>query len=138
MTEWVGIPFVDGGRTAEAVDCYGIVRLYLLEEFGIELPLYGETPVADVVSINGLLAQTIADGTWRSVQRHEAKKGDVVLMWSFERIDGRPVRTLRHLGVLTTSRSMLHVELNTDSVVVALSHPLVRERLESFWRHKDL
>ncbi len=39
MIQYIGIPYEDRGRTTEGCDCYGFIRLVLLD-MGIELPLY--------------------------------------------------------------------------------------------------
>ena len=43
MYEWcrkyVGIPFVSGGRDESGCDCYGLVRLILMNEYAINIPL---------------------------------------------------------------------------------------------------
>lgn len=33
--QYAAIPYVDGGRTRAGVDCWGLVRLVLLEQFGV-------------------------------------------------------------------------------------------------------
>ena len=138
MKQWTGIPFVDGGRARAGCDCYGLVRLYFLEELQLELPAYGETPAEDVARSTAAIDAALEDGAWRTIGRLEAQRGDVGLMWGFERVKGRPVKTRRHVGVMVDGRHMLHVEESTDSVIVPLSDSSVRHRLESFWRYRNL
>jgi len=40
--KYIGIPFVEYGRSFKGVDCYGLVWLAFKEELGIELPDYDE------------------------------------------------------------------------------------------------
>ena len=39
VNNYIGIPFVSGGRDKTGCDCYGLVRLILQNEYNIELPL---------------------------------------------------------------------------------------------------
>lgn len=135
---YAGIPFVDGGRDETKADCYGIVRLFLKLEFGIDLPEYSETGVRDLIRATMHIEEQTATDQWVKVERTDAHRGDVVLMWTYERLEGKPYRSKRHLGVLTEPTKMLHTEFGHDSVIVDLSHFTVRERLESFWRHRSL
>lgn len=137
---FVGIRFKDGGRDRSGADCWGLVRLYLQETFGLTLPTYSETPVADLTGSQRAINEAMTNGAWRKVDRSELRHGDVALLWCYEPDGtGRPVRTRRHVGVITADpKKMLHVEDGTDSVIVPLSHVSVRSRLESFWRPRAL
>ena len=40
MRRYVGLPWLDRGRTADGADCWGLVRLVLAGHFGVEVPSY--------------------------------------------------------------------------------------------------
>lgn len=46
LNEYVGLPYLAGGRTAAGVDCYGLVRLVLTERAGAVMPLMETSPDA--------------------------------------------------------------------------------------------
>lgn len=42
VNKYIGIPFLSLGRTVEGCDCYGLIRLILLNEYNYQLPLFTE------------------------------------------------------------------------------------------------
>lgn len=78
MTHYVGIPYLNHGRTREGLDCWGLVYLHHLDR-GLNLPsLSSEYPDAtgrdrDLISL--LIRDNI--GLFQSVD--EARRGDVIL-----------------------------------------------------------
>lgn len=126
---YVGLPYVDGGRGPQAVDCWGLIVLIYRERLGIELPSYGEISAADLLRIARAIASGsgIEDG-WAPVD--EPQPYDVVMMRS-----GRGSRATVHVGIMVTDRLMLHAEAGMGSGVVPVSHYSVAGRILGYRRH---
>lgn len=127
--KYVGLPFVDGGRTIAGVDCWGLVRLIYARELDIDLPSYGETSAADLIKVSRAITADKDDEQWKSVDRSDLKAFDVAVM----KFSGK--RSIGHVGIIVNARQVLHVEKATAAVIVPLDHWTVRERLECFRRH---
>ena len=66
VREYVGVPWLDRGRTIRGADCWGLVRLVLAGRFGVEVPSYlgdYDSP-KDVVRVGGVMVREAAVG-WR-------------------------------------------------------------------------
>ncbi len=139
--QWVGLPFFNGGRTrVTGLDCWGLVRLYLQEACGVKnVPVYGEAPASDVAATTAAVGEAMHNPMWRRLETGEPlHKGDVAVMYGWEQQRGGLQKTLRHVGVLTDAKTVLHIEVMTDSVRVPLSSTIIRRRVHSLWRHKEL
>lgn len=126
---YVGIPFLDGGRTAEGIDCWGMIRLVLSQECGIDVPSYGEISAHDLAGIAGMVARSCMEEPWVPVLSASKRAFDVVVM--------RRHRAPMHMGILVCASKMLHVEQKTSAVIVPLDHPSVASRLNGFFRHRN-
>jgi cell wall-associated NlpC family hydrolase len=126
---YVGVPFRKGGRSHAGCDCWGLVRLVLLEERGIELSRRGDLSGGRLAElISGSLPQDMIQ-EWLPVEPAQASELDLVTM------TGDPF----HVGILTPERWLLHVEEATgDAVIVPLSHPTIRDRAIAAYRHRAL
>ena len=130
---YVGIPFVDGGRERDGLDCWGLCRLVFKEQAGIDLPRYGDISAHDLLAVARELSRGMADETWRRVE-DAPRRLDVVVMLRLDAV--RPTPT--HVGVMWDGRNVLHIEELTDSVMVPLKHPTIARRLIGIFRHREL
>lgn len=133
MNDWwgdyVGLRFVDGGRTRSAIDCWGLCRLVLKERANIDVPTYGGISAMDLGKVATVVSDAVHfDGIWNLVTQPDAL--DVAVM--------RQGRGPAHLGIMISPTMLLHAQEASNSVVVAIKHPSVAFRLKGFYRHKDL
>lgn len=131
---YVGIPFVDGGRDRAGCDCWGLVRLVFQEKAGIELPSYGEIGAHELMAISRELCRGMIDQTWQRVDREPRHGLDVAVMKRLDKAGAVPV----HVGVMLDARRLLHVEVETDSVIIPANHPSIASRLIGFYRHRGV
>jgi len=129
---YVGMPFKDGGRDASGCDCWGLVRLVLGEQYGVELESYvGQYSSARAVDeVSGLLAGEIPKTGWLAVVG-DPRPGDGVLF--------RLLNAPWHVGVVVGPDEFLHVEEGVGAACVERlsSHRWVR-RLIGVYRHEAM
>jgi hypothetical protein len=126
--DYIGIPYLSGGRDRAGSDCWGLVRLVYREQYGIDLPSYGEIDydAANIAQTAGLIADH--RDQWQDVQ--DPCAGDVVLL----RIEGYPA----HVGVMIDATRMLHVHRDgLTSCIERLDGGSWRHRIEGYYRHAE-
>jgi cell wall-associated NlpC family hydrolase len=126
VKEYVGIPFVSGGRNRDGADCYGLARLVRTEQFGDNLPLLsGDYTDADNFAETEALMRTqrpLLAG--QPVETPEA--GDVCVL----RFHGLPT----HLGICAGGGWLLHTLKGVGSVLQRINDPRLAGRVEGFYR----
>lgn len=142
VTQYIGTPFVDKGRTRDGVDCWGMCRLVLTEQFGIELPDYANaySDAHDHESVAVAVQAGLRDG-WTEIDRdREAPRcGDLLVI----KIAMRPW----HCGLMVTPERFLHCPTQQErgtgreigsSCVERLDNVMFRNRIEGIYRHASL
>ena len=130
MYEWVkkyiGIPFVTNGRTQQGCDCYGLVRMVLHNEYGIELPELSDDykNALNVEETSRLFADNIPVLAAKKINNPEEKA--VVIITEH----GAPA----HIGIAAGNGFILHTGVKTGSVCQRESHPGIRSRIEGYYR----
>lgn len=119
--QYVGLPFLERGRTREGLDCWGLVRLVLSDQYGIEVPSYLDRyEVSTQSDILGPLIEEERQG-WDDVPLGAAREGDVLIL----RVRGRG----SHVGVVLGGGKMLHVEEGIGVVVEGYEGPMWGRRV---------
>lgn len=126
---FVGIPYLDKGRSIVGVDCWGLLRMVFRELRGIELPSYSERYVtgADRRAMARLIAGELDD--WHEVPAGQEQSFDGVLM--------REGKYPRHIGVVTQPGMLLHVEQGETSRIERYRSGILAGRIVGFFRYRD-
>jgi cell wall-associated NlpC family hydrolase len=126
---FVGIPWLDQGRSLVGLDCYGLVRLAFRELRGIDLPSYAERYVtaADGVAIARLIAGQL--DPWDEVATGKELAFDAVLL--------REGRLASHIGLVVRPGLMLHVERGETSRIERYGSGALRHRVIGFYRYRE-
>lgn len=130
--DYVGLPFVDGGRDRGGVDCWGLIRLVLKDQCEIEVPSYGTIAAKDLMSIAKQMEISNNMPPWKTVTT--PRQFDIVGMLG----RAEKARAMIHVGIMASDTHLIHVERLTDSVMLPLTHPSVKNRICGFYRHEQL
>ncbi len=136
VSQYIGLPFVEHGRTRAGVDCWGLIRLVLDERFGVAVPSYvnGYASTTDHEVLGRLIASQMTP--WREVpfdklrMRGDERAGDVALL----RVRGQPM----HVGLVVAKGCMLHVEEGIATCLERYDGPRWARRLLGIFRHESM
>jgi cell wall-associated NlpC family hydrolase len=125
---YIGLPFLDHGRERSGVDCWGLVRLVMAEQYSRALPslVCDYRHSARVEDVGKLIAREIP--RWNAVKAGAEVAGDVIVL----RLRGVPM----HVGVVLGDGQMLHVERGIDSVIERYAGPRWADRIFGFYRYR--
>lgn len=125
---FVGIPYLDRGRSLVGLDCWGLVVMVFRELRGIELPSYSESYVtaSDRAAIAKLVAGELEP--WAEIEPANEQAFDVVLM--------REGRYPRHVGIVTAPGQLLHVQDGETSRIERYRSGMLMHRVVGFFRYR--
>lgn len=127
---YIGLPFLDHGRDRSGLDCWGLVRLVMAEQFGIAMPSYINEyqRTTQVDKISSLIERESAG--WKIILSGDESCGDVVVL----RVRGKPM----HVGMVLGDQQMLHIELGINSAIERYAGVRWADRLAGFYRYNSL
>jgi hypothetical protein len=132
LGRYVGIPYTDYGYDFTACHCWGLCHLVLKEEAKILTSTYAEYSASDLLAAARLFRDESRLDIWRRVDL--PKMFDIVLMRSM--VEGERVQG--HCGIMISASRVLHTWRATAACHMAIDHPLIRNKIISFHRHRDL
>ncbi len=126
---YIGLPFKDHGRLRDGLDCWGLVRLVMAEQWGQALPSFSAnyTRTSDIKNISRIIAEEALH--WTPVRRGDEKLGDVIVL----RMQGHPL----HVGLVLGDFSMLHIERGVNSAIEKYTSARWAERIYGIYRYKQ-
>lgn len=127
VAQYTGLPFKELGRTREGIDCWGLARLVLQEQLGLETPDYSEayTNVGDTVTIPRVIAAGL-EADWERVEK--PKMFDLIIL--------NIGRRKMHVGIVVAKHDFLHSpEGKSLSLVERFTDGQYIRRIEGFYRH---
>lgn len=125
--QYVGIPFDDHGRTREGADCWGLARLVLMEQYGLELPDYGEAyeDAKNIRAVRRAIRAGLAE-EWKQVEAPQV--GDLVII----NLAALPW----HCGLYVGDGRVLHVHAGAGAAIQELDKAPLKGKVEGFYRHE--
>lgn len=133
--EYVGKPWVEGGRDSKGFDCWGLVRQVLIDQVNIELPKLENAVYKNGGDTRALLtaikeyANSFDKGEWPMINKGEkAQEYDVVWLRN-----GGPI----HFGVMIDKKRFIHVEEGCDSVIESIESPRWERKVRGYFRHES-
>lgn len=136
LPQWIGryiaVPFKTHGRDITGCDCWGLVRLVLKEQYGIDLPDHAEGYETATSLSHEDIGKVIAAESaarWRQIDKGIARLGDVIIL----RTKGHPL----HIGLVVAPGMMLHVLRGANSVVECFDGVRWKSKIYGFYRHES-
>lgn len=136
VADYIGIPFLDYGRTRIGADCWGLARMIWLDQIGLQLPELNVNPNRGD-ECQKVIAENIHE--WTPIEPGTETQYDGVIMTGCYG-EGRGMkRAAMHVGVVVAPGILIH----TTEEVGSSSLLRYRERqaghdIVSFYRHRSL
>jgi len=122
--KYIGLRYLDNGRTESGVDCWGLARLFYKQEYGIDLPSYSEE-YSGGTDARILQVVELYRDNWEESAEPEA--GDLCLF----NMLGEPM----HVGVYVGNNKFLHSRRGSDSVIESLNNIKWKNRFVAFYKY---
>lgn len=106
LSRYIGIPFVPNGRSFSGVDCYGLVYLFMKNEFNTAIPILDGVYDEQDGARNDSMADLAVSTGWEPSERLERS---IALF----KIFGFPA----HVGILLSKNRMLHAVIGHCSSI---------------------
>jgi len=125
VSKYIGIPFISNGRDINGCDCYGLVRLVLINEYGIHLPELSNNynNARNIHETESLFKKYMPVLTAEKITEPQEKAVVVITE------QGYPC----HIGIVAGGGYILHTNEKTDAICQRDTHPGLRGRIEGYY-----
>lgn len=141
-SSYLDIPYLDGGRTREGADCFGLYAIILTERVGLVLPDYEESWGKGADGILQRIATEIATGNWLKIEGDPVKVArelDCVRLTGHAKgSDGIVRRAAVHLGCAIGNGKVIHSEDVRGPRITHMGDSSICRRIEGVYRLKSL
>lgn len=118
--KYVGLPFARMGRVHTGLDCWGLVRLVLMENGGPQLPSYSEDdPDGATIDFHAK--------DWPEIDLKDARSMDVAILMNAVRFGLNWQFVPNHIGIFTAPGRILHVLEGKQSIVQKASELKIKK-----------
>lgn len=124
--KYIGLPYLNNGRTEAGVDCWGLARLFYKDQFNIDLPSYSDEYVggSDPAIVEII---SIYKDNWE--ENGNPNIGDLCLF----NILGEPT----HVGIFIGENKFLHCRQGLDAVIESLDNIKWKNRFQGFYKYSE-
>jgi len=127
MREYLGIQYVDFGRTKEGLDCWGLCYLIAKEKFNYELPVFSNhyASASDGESVSDLVESEKLK-QWDKIDINKYEEGDIIVF----RVAGFPC----HVGTFIGKNKFIHILKGSEVTIESLDSIVWRNRIDGVYR----
>jgi len=129
IVKYLNIPYLHEGRDWSALDCYGLVRLFYITEFGFELPDYSYKK--NWVETKDF--SFLKDKLWQ-----HCKKIKVYKKYCIAGFKMPGSKLMDHMGLMLDEISFLHAVRNSEDEsgdIIKAGYVRVSKLTEKIWQH---
>lgn len=136
VDQYIGIEFSEKGMTRDGLNCWGLVRLILREQFHVRgLPDYAEhyAGTRDTDALARLFSDE-SEKDWVRIGGPGDLRGVGIGDVPLYRVGRMP----SHVGLIVAPATMIHIEQGIDSVLTPFSGLEWGRRLLGVFRHRSM
>lgn len=127
LTNLIGIPFVDRGRTPSGCDCMGL-SIMAHKTFDVDIPDFNVDSNSSEEINNTFLGQ-LENSKWKQLAGPEVP---CLVLFGFDQYDPKMVT---HVGTYIGSGKILHTLTDKSSSVIRMDHPFFKNKIIGFYKY---
>lgn len=142
VEEYMKIPFKKDGMTRDGLNCYGLVRIIMLDRCGIEIPAFEEISSHELALVEGTINEGKNHTRWVPVDVGLEKIYDVGVFKELCVVDKKIRAMAIHVGIVVAPGWVLHAKEELGIVMQSYQDKAGMRKtvgkLQGFYRHRAL